>query len=221
MGDSSQFNSSKKRKMPTNAFKVSLALLTLIAVLMAGVIYGQYRSASKYDSELDSLKSQVDDLTKTIEESESKDSDAKSDNKSGSNTSAQSVSVENDAKEIASALNAACAKNSTSSQKYEYYIDGNQQVTVSYLQTAKLSNQPVYVSDGYAAMNVSCKVAGSSSAPVGGYVSYLKRQDDGSWLEVAGSQEALECEIVDKYTLPKEIVPTCYNAAGAQVENTN
>lgn len=129
------------------------------------------------------------------------------------NTSDLSIPTDKDVLEIKAATEASCA----SSGGYS-----GLEIGLSYLQE-KYSFDPENSSDagvrfynGYALIGISCK-----DEP-GGYVSFMQRQSDGTYKQLLGAQDIPSCETVNKYKIPKQILPTCITNQGQdETQNTN
>lgn len=194
---------------PAKSKKKKVLLGVIIAVLLVAVgvgawWYGDSQATKKADAEVAELQSQIDDLKKQSAEADKNNSAVKEDELS---------QVEKDANEIHKALLADCNKDTTEPQKYVMSDESGQltdKITPAILEKAALSGNKVYVR-GYAAINHGCVSVKPVESQGGGFVAIMKRQADGTWTVLLGTQEILNCATIDKYKIPQEIQPECYD----------
>lgn len=190
---------------------VLLIVILLIGTAFGAWYYGSMQAEKEADAKIAELQSRIDNVE--AEQTESTEE-------------AKNELTEADVAAIDKALTQKC-NGDDSGYEYTASKDGKiyTKVTRAFFIDPTNNDTPVYAK-GFVSVSVGCKKTGAESAG-GGYVSIMQRQTDGSWKQVIGTQNMLDCETVNKYKIPKEIQDKCNNkgddpgASQSLVENTN
>jgi hypothetical protein len=71
--------------------------------------------------------------------------------------------------------------------------------------------------NGYAKMSIGCLTP--TGEGMGGYISYIKKQTDSTWVELFGAQELPDCVQIDQHKVPKQIEVTCAQYPAGDIRN--
>lgn len=201
----------------SRAKKVLKVTLPILLILLVGGLAGW-----KWYGQIQEYKTDKNNSEKHLSELEAKIRDLKSvesETTGGSTNNGEDV-IQNDLVQIKKALTAACVKESGSG----YVSSVVSSLDKAYLLSNFENSSQKHYNGGFAAISHGCVEAGQadSEAIGGGYVSILKKQPNGTWLEITGTQSSVACSIVNQYKIPATIIPTCNSVAGGdEVNNTN
>ncbi len=178
----------------------------------------------KWHSQIQEYKANINMRNLEISELTSQLAKLKQQNTTGT-AQATSYSIEQDAEKIHTALLAVCNKDAAQAMKY-LVPDGRggsvEKITPAILKLKNTSGDSQYVqSSGFAAIGIGCRSIKPVEEEGGGFVSILKRQTDGSWSQIIGTQQGLACSFVDQHKIPKEIQPSCDSGDGRGTPRAN
>ena len=209
--------SDSKAKM---VFSVILVIVTFAAMAFAGL---KWRSQIlEYKTNINQRDQEISKLNKQLEVIDKQSADATSDG----TIIKTNATIEQDAEEIHKALLAVCNKKGGSGQ-YKYVTrnengESVERVTPTMLRLKNMSGDQQYVQEkGFASLNIGCRSVQPTEEEGGGFVSILQRRTDRSWVEILVTQSGLECSVLDKYKIPKEIQPTCDSGDGQGTPRAN
>ncbi len=184
-------------------------LITLVALLIIAVVttsgYKLYDQKKDLTADVQTSSKKLADLEKQIKDF--KDSEPQSEDSVETDTVPQeptnlAVPTDQEITSINQFYTTRCAPNLP-----------REQITRPQLESGRYYN-------GYAKISIGCLTP--TGEGMGGYLSYIKKQTDSTWVELFGAQELPDCAQIDQHKVPKQIEATCAQyPAGDVRSNTN